>query len=307
VTDIFAGRPGDGVAAGAIGDATHIEGGRGRRTSVRQKLGRSGVAALIVIGLLVAMGLLAPVLPLPDPAKTGLADRFAGPSGRHLLGTDSNGRDLLSWMVWGARSSLFGPLIVTFFATVVGTALALFASWRGGWVDTVLSRVFDIVFAFPGILLALIAAAVLSSGQTAAVIALSIAYLPYVARIVRSAALQQVEQPYVSALWVQGQSGWRIASRHILGNLSGLVLAQTTLTFGYSMIDLAALSFLGVGASQNTPDWGVMVAGGQSSIIQGHPQQSLFGGAMLFIAVLAFSVLGERLGGSTRRWQRRAG
>lgn len=265
-----------------------------------RRLGRGGRIAIAFIVVVGALAILAPLLPLHDPRDVDLANRFAGSSWERWLGTDANGRDLLSRLVWGARSSLVGALIVTVAATVAGTALAIMAAWHGRWVDSIIARGFDIVFAFPGILLALLAVAVIGVGQVAAIITLSIAYTPYVGRIVRSGALREVQQPYVMALWLQGHGGTRIAVRHLVPNLRSTVLAQLTLTFGYSLIDLAALSFLGVGAPQDQPDWGVMVAGGQDAIIKGHPRESLLGALMLFCTVLAFSVLGERLGGRRR-------
>ena len=275
----------------------------GRRTRIAAWWRRLTPTSRIAVGFVIAvasLAIVAPVLPLPDPTDGDLANRFAGPSGAHWLGTDSNGRDLLSRLTWGARSSLLGPLVVTLVATTLGTLLALISAWRGGRVDTVVTRFFDVVFSFPGILLALLAVAVIGKGQVSAVATLSVAYTPYVGRIVRSAALREVPQPYVSALWVQGVSSWRIGARHLLPNLRGIVLAQMTLTFGYSLIDLAALSFLGVGAPQDQPDWGVMVSGGQSAILTGQPQESLYGAAVLFVTVLAFSTLGERMGAKRR-------
>lgn len=254
--------------------------------------------------LVTSLAVLAPVLPLKDPTDTDLAHRFTGWGSAHLLGTDSNGRDLLSRLVWGARSSLVGPLMVTIIATALGSFLAIVAAWKAGRIDGLVTRFFDVVFSFPGILLALLAVAVIGEGQTSAVATLSVAYTPYVGRIVRSAALREVQQPYVSALWVQGQSSWRIGLRHLLPNLRSIVLAQMTLTFGYSLIDLAALSFLGVGAPQDQPDWGVMVAGGQSAILSGHPQESLYGAGLLFLTVLTFSTLGERIGGQRKAVRR---
>lgn len=276
---------------------------RGRRGSAGaawKGLGRPAQAASAAIAVVVVAAVLAPLLPLADPYDVDLAGRFAGPSGAHPLGTDSNGRDLLARLVWGARSSLLSPLIVAVVATSAGTAIAIAAAWRSGWLDAAVMRLFDVIFSFPGILLALLAVAVLGAGSLAAVITLSIAYTPYVGRIVRSAAVREVQQSYVSALWLQGQSTWRISVRHLLPNLRSIVLAQFTLTFGYSLIDLAALSFLGVGAPQDQPDWGVMVATGQTSLLKGYPQEGLYSGALLFITVLSFSVIGERLGGSRR-------
>jgi peptide/nickel transport system permease protein len=169
------------------------------------------------------------------------------------------------------------------------------AAWRGGWLDAVTARAFDIGFAFPGILLALVVAAVVGAGLGAAVVALAVAFVPSVGRVTRGSALQQLRLPYVDALRVQGQSPAAICARHLLPNLGALVVAQATLTFGYALVDLAALSYLGLGADPATPDWGVMVAAGQADILGGRPQQSLCAGALIVVAVAACCVLGERV------------
>ena len=259
------------------------------------RLGPLGVAALVVLAALGLAMLTAPLLPIRDPTDVDLAQSFAPPSADHPLGTDADGRDLLARLVWGSRTALLGPLIVTVVAATVGVALALAAAWRGGWLDAVVSRAFDVVFGFPGILLALVVAAVVGAGLNAAVVALAVAFVPYTGRITRGMALQQLRLPYVDALKVQGQSPAAICIRHLLPNLGAVIVAQATLTFGYALVDLAALSYLGLGADQGTPDWGVMVAAGQGDILSGHPQQSLYAGALIVVAVAACCILGERV------------
>jgi peptide/nickel transport system permease protein len=261
----------------------------------RRRLGPLGMAAMLVIAALGLVMLIAPLLPLDDPADVDLARSFAPPSADHPLGTDSDGRDILARVVWGSRTALLGPLIVTVVATTLGVLLAVAAAWRGGWFDSVTSRAFDIGFAFPGILLALMAAAVVGAGLGAAVVALSVAFVPYVGRVTRGTALQQLRLPYVDALKVQGQPPVAICVRHLLPNLGALIAAQATLTFGYALVDLAALSYLGLGADQGSPDWGVMVAAGQPDILGGHPQQSLYAGTLVVVAVAACCILGERV------------
>jgi peptide/nickel transport system permease protein len=259
------------------------------------RLGPLGVAALVVLAALGLVMLTAPLLPVHDPTDVDLARGFAPPSAGHPLGTDADGRDLLARLVWGSRTALLGPLIVTILAATVGVALALAAAWRGGWFDAVTSRAFDIGFAFPGILLALVVAAIVGAGLGAAVVALAVAFIPYVGRVTRGVAVAQLRLPYVDALRVQGQSPVAICARHLLPNLGALIIAQATLAFGYALVDLAALSYLGLGADQATPDWGVMVAAGQPDILGGHPQQSLFAGALVVVAVAACCILGERV------------
>jgi peptide/nickel transport system permease protein len=189
------------------------------RAGLRRRLGRLGLVALLVIAALGLVMLVAPLLPLDDPADVDLAHSFARPSADHLLGTDSNGRDILARLVWGSRTALLGPLIVTVVATTLGVLLAVTSAWRGGWFDTVTSRIFDIGFAFPGILLALVVAAVVGAGLGSAVVALAVAFIPYVGRVTRGPALQQLRLPYVDALRVQGQSPVAICARHLLPNL----------------------------------------------------------------------------------------
>jgi peptide/nickel transport system permease protein len=262
---------------------------------LRRRLGPLGLAAMLVVATLGLVMVVAPLLPVDDPDDVDLAQSFAPPSAGHPLGTDSDGRDILARAVWGSRTALLGPLIVTVVATTVGVLLAVAAAWRGGWTDSAASRAFDIGFAFPGVLLALVVAAVVGAGLGAAVLALGVAFVPYVGRVTRGTALQQLRLPYVDALRVQGQSPVAICARHLLPNLGPLIAAQATLTFGYALVDLAALSYLGLGADQGSPDWGVMVAAGQSDILGGHPQQSLYAGTLIVVAVAACCVLGERI------------
>jgi peptide/nickel transport system permease protein len=127
------------------------------------------------------------------------------------------------------------------------------------------------------------------------VIALSIAYLPYIARLVRGEAMRQRNMPYIQALEVQGASGWSICVRHLLPNVRSLIIAQVTLTFGSAMVDIAALSFLGLGVRPPRADWGQMVASGQSGILRGSPQESIYSGALIVLTVIAFTVLGDHL------------
>ena len=269
-----------------------------------RRLGPLGLAALAAIGGLWLVALLAPVLPVADPTDVDLTSTFAPPSAGHPLGADSNGRDILARLVWGARTALLGPLVVTVVATAVGVLLAVVAAWRGGWFDSVISRVFDLLFGVPGILLALVVAAVVGAGFGAAVAALSVAFIPYIGRVTRAGALQQLRLPYVAALRVLGQSPAAICARHLVPNLGAIIVAQAALTFGYALVDLAALSYLGLGVDQATPDWGGIVAAGQADILSGYPQQSLYAGALIVLAVAAFSIVAERLAGRAHAWRR---
>jgi peptide/nickel transport system permease protein len=257
-------------------------------------LGAGGWVAVAVLGLIALVAAAGPLLVPADPVSVSLSDAFAGAAPGHPLGFDGQGRDLLARLVYGARPAILGPLFVVLVSTTAGTALALSAAWLGGLVDTVASRFIDAMFAFPGLLLAILAVSLFGPGLAAAGIALSVAYTPYVARIIRSGALRERSLPYVSALTVQGLRGMTIAVRHLLPNLSGLIVASATLSYGYALIDLAALSFIGLGVQPPNPDWGVLVASGVPGILQGYGQESLYASACIVLTVGAVNFLGDR-------------
>ncbi len=252
-------------------------------------------AAIILIATVVAV--VGSLLARSDPNVGQLRLAYGGPGqvSGHLLGFDGQGRDLLDRLLAGARTSMLGPLAVVVLCMVVGTLLAVFAAWRRGTSDAVVSAGLDILFAFPGILLAILAATVFGAGLVAAALALAVAYTPYVARVLRGAALRERNQQYVEALEVQGASGLTICLKHLIPNMAPLIVAQATILFGYAMVDLAAISFLGLGVQPPSPDWGVMVSENQSGVVQGYPLPALAAGLCIVVVVVAFNVLGERL------------
>ena len=260
-----------------------------------------GTIALSVIAAICITALLAPWIAPYDPEAVDLANVFAGPSGTHLLGTDALGRDLLSRLIWGARPTLQGPIIVVLASTLIGVTIGIVSAWTRGVVDATASRALDVLFAVPGIIFALVAVALFGVGLTAAVIGLTIAYVPYVARVCRGAALREASLPYIEACSVQGYSGLRICARHILPNLRPLIVAQAAAAFGFVVVDLAAISFLGLGVQPPRSDWGVSVAVGLQSSLEGHPAEALYAGALIVILVAAFKILGDQLGAPTRR------
>lgn len=256
------------------------------------------LACCIALGVLVILAVAGSSLAPYDPDAVDLSSAYQSPSLAHPLGTDASGRDLLSRMMDATRISLAGPLLVAVFATLLGTGLAVAATWRGGWFDTASARGIDTMFAFPGLLLAIVAVAVFGRGFIAPVIALAIANIPWVARIVRSAALRERNMPYVASLTLQGVSTWRICVQHIVPNLWRTIFVQGALTFSYAMVDLAAINFLGLGVQPPQSDWGVMVASGQASILRGHPEETLFASAFIVVAVVSVNVLSQRMGGA---------
>jgi peptide/nickel transport system permease protein len=263
--------------------------------AVLRSTGLAGMISAVVIGVAIVVAVIGPLVAPYSPVLPNISLAWVGPAGGHLLGFDFEGRDVLSRLIAGAQSSMVGPLAVVVGAMTLGVILAIVAAWRRRLTDTVISSGLDILFAFPGILLAVLAAAVFGAGLTAASVALSIGYMPYVARVLRGAALKERSQPYVAALEVQGSSAASICLRHIVPNMLPLIVAQATIMFGWAMVDLAAVSFLGLGVQPPTPNWGVMISENQPGILQGYPLPALAAGLCIVSVVIAFNVLGERL------------
>ncbi|MFJ8929344.1 ABC transporter permease [Streptomyces sp. NPDC102364] len=266
--------------------------GRGRRAARGNGvlIGAGAVVALVVLAAVCA-----PLIAPYDPEAVDPLAVYQGSSGAHWLGTDDTGRDILSRILYGSRLSLLAPAVVTLVASVVGSALAISAAWLGGWYDRVVSSALNVVFGFPGLILAVVGAAVFGAGLQVAVVTLSVAYLPYVARTVRGAALREVHLPYVSALRMLGVPGWRICLRHLTPALLPLVLVQVTVSFGYTLLDVAAFSFIGLGAQPPTAEWGLMVAQGASGVLAGRAEQSLYAGLVIVVFVIACTLLGNGL------------
>jgi peptide/nickel transport system permease protein len=274
--------------------------GPSRGTSIKRRirsLGVVGIASAAVIVIATLLAIFAPLVAPQDPNATNLAATYLGPSSSHLLGTNATGQDILSRLIAGSRLSLLGPLAVALLATSSSLLLAILAAWRGGWADTVISGMTNLLFAFPGIILAILTATVFGASLTAAVLAITIAYVPSIVRVLRSAAVIERNQTYVAALEIQGFSSTAICLRHLVPNIWPLIVAELTLQFGFAMVDLSALSFIGLGTQPPSADWGVMVANGQTGLLQGYPMESLSAGVAIFIVVLAFTLLGERLAG----------
>lgn len=259
---------------------------------------RANTTFLVSVGIVAAMTLaaiLAPLIAPYPPDQVDLGAVHAGPSAAHWLGTDALGRDLLSRLIYGARTALLGPLLVVVTSTVLGILLGLLAGWRGGWLDAVLARIFDVVFAFPSLLIAIMAVALFGKGLVAPVIAMSIAYAPFVARLTRSLVTAERSRPYVAAYRVQGFGGAWIAFRRVLPNVTPIVGAQSTLNFGYVLAELAALSFLGLGVQAPTADWGAMINEAQAGLIGGHFLPAIVPAVAVVVVVVAVNVIGEEL------------
>ncbi|MBO9624960.1 MAG: ABC transporter permease [Microbacterium sp.] len=258
--------------------------------------------SVVILVVVTLAAILAPWVAPYDPDAVDFTAFFAPPSAAHWLGTDALGRDILSRIIWGGRTALIGPLAVVVFSTAIGILLGLLAGWRGGWIDAVLGRVFDVLFAFPSLLIAIMAVALFGKGLLAPVIAMSISYAPFVARLTRSLVAAERTRPYVSAYRVQGFGGAWIALRRVLPNVTPIVGAQSTLNFGYVLAELAGLSFLGLGVQAPTADWGAMINEAQSGIAAGQFLPAIAPAVVVVLVVVAVNVIGEelsdRIGGS---------
>ena len=253
-----------------------------RAGSVRARLVFFGVlAALLLLGSVFSEAL-APY----DPNLQDLANAKAAPSAAHLLGTDRYGRDMLSRVIAGSRASIFSTLLLVAVITAVGTLVGVFCGWHGKRADTVLMRISDIFLAFPGLVFAMAVAGVLGGGLQNAIIALAAISWPKYARIARSQTLAQRETAYLKASKLAGSSTFRIIFVHLLPNIIGPILV----TSGTMMMELAGLSFLGLGAKPPTAEWGSMMSDARS-LMTTAPWVAFSPGAAIFLSVMVFNLL----------------
>ena len=251
------------------------------------------IASIVLIPLLIAT--LAPwLLTQADPNAQTLTDSLLPASAEHPLGTDKPGRDVLARVIYGAAPTLIGALVVVIVSGAIGVPLGLIAGFYGGKREAVIMRPLDALLAFPALLLAVLVVATFGRGLNTVVLALGIFYVPAMARLVRSVTLVQRNLAYVDASRALGYSDRRIIFRHILPNLVGAVVVQSTIDLAYAILDIAALSFLGLGQQPPDPDWGSMLADGRSYLLQ-NPLPALSAGFAIMIAVVCFNLVGDGL------------
>ncbi|MET0773566.1 MAG: ABC transporter permease [Candidatus Limnocylindrales bacterium] len=274
-------------------------------TITRPSLARRVRAAPLVrnraalIGLLLLIPLLIAtffpwLLTSADPNAQSLTQSLLPPSPDHPLGTDKPGRDVLARVIYGAAPTLLGGLVVVIVSGAIGIPLGLIAGFWGGKRDAIIMRPLDALVAFPALLLAILVVATFGRGLETAVLALGIIYVPAMARLVRSTTLVQRNLAYVDAGRALGYSDRRIVFRHILPNLVGPIVVQSSIDLAYAILDLAALSFLGLGQQPPDPDWGSMLADGRSYLLQ-NAIPALSAGLSIMIAVVAFNLVGDGL------------
>ena len=272
-------------------DASERQFRRKLRRLLRNPLSTTGLALSFGI---ILIAILAPVITPADPLAMDPSARLAAPSAEYLLGTDDGGRDVLSRVIEGARYSLFAAVAILLLATLIGTSIGLVSGYMGGWVDEVLMRFTDMFLAFPALVLAMGAAAALGPSLINAVIATSLVWWPWYARLVRGQALTLKNEAYVEAARVAGAGPFRIATRHILRNCWTPITVQVSLDLGYAILTLASLSFIGLGAQPPTPEWGTMVANGRDYFLD-QWWIVTFPGLAIFLSVMAFNLLGDGL------------
>lgn len=252
----------------------------------------------LCLGILVLAALaavLAPWVTPYNPASTDFGSIWLYPGPDHWLGTDQNGRDLLSRVIAGARPSLLGAMALLALAALLGTAIGITAAWHRGWLDALLARITDVMFAFPGLLFVVLIIAVFGRGPVTAVLGMALAFAPIIAKFTRAVALEELARPYVDSYRLQGAGGFEICVRYVLPNLLPTLVGYFVVLFGEGLMSLASLNFLGFGSQPPSSDWGLMVQESRPGIIQGVLYPALVPGLTIAIVVMAANVVGVRL------------
>ena len=266
-----------------------------RRIFFSNRLAMFGTALMTVF---ILMAVLAPLIAPYDPLQQDLAGKFAPPSRAHLMGQDELGRDILSRVIYGARVSLTAGLAAVALATGVGTVIGLVAGYFGRWSDSVLMRLMDVLLAFPSILLAIVIVSILGPSLPNAMLAVGIVFVPQMARVVRSAVISVRERDYIEAERALGAGNAQIVFSGVLPNSMAPLIVQATLTLATAILDVAYLSFLGLGARAPTPEWGAMLTdafrSGFGVFVTGQ-HAIIFPGIAIALCVLSVNFIGDGL------------
>lgn len=250
--------------------------------------------ALPVIGVILVMALLAPVVAPYPPNAVDLEQKLLPPDGNHLLGTDHLGRDILSRLIWGARTSMGSVFViismVMFFALIVGCI----SGYMGGWIDSACMRVCEVFLTFPTFILAMFLIGVLGTGMRNVILAIVLTHWAWYARIIRSLVLSFKHREYILASRVAGTSRLKIILSHLMPPVLAQLIILATLDIGHMMLHVSGLSFIGLGVQPPTPEWGVMINDARQYIWT-RPELVFYPGAMIFLAVLAFNIPGDAL------------
>jgi peptide/nickel transport system permease protein len=267
---------------------------RGRRLRRRFMRHRPALVGLVIATVFVLAALLAPLVAPSDPTDTNFSEAFQPPSLAHWLGTDDLGRDQLSRVLFGLRASLQVGVLAVAIAVAVAVPLGLLAGYYRRWFDPVVSRFTDTLLAFPFLVLAVGLTAILGPSLTNATIAIGIAEIPLILRVIRGETISLREEDYVEAALANGASDVVILARHILPNALSALIVQATVAIPVAIIDEAILSYLGLGVQPPTPSLGVMLASAQQFITQA-PWLAVFPGVAIVLAALSFNLMGDGL------------
>lgn len=260
----------------------------------RAKKNKAFMIGGTIIFIILIMALFPSLLAPYDPLAKNLEERLLSPSSTHLLGTDDLGRDILSRIIYGAQISFEYGLLAVSISMVIGSAIGVIAGYFGGKLDEVLMRVVDVILAFPSILLAILIVAILGPKLENAMIAIGVVNAPAYARLLRSSTLTIKNNEFIDASIAQGASHSRIIFTHILPNCMTPIIVQSTLGIGGAILEMAGLSFLGLGAQPPQPEWGAMLNNARE-FIQSAPWVITFPGIAIILSVLAFNLIGDGL------------
>ncbi|MCQ4086533.1 nickel ABC transporter permease subunit NikC [Saccharibacillus sp. JS10] len=252
------------------------------------------VVCLVLLSLFFLIALLAPWIAPYDPVKVDLLNKLADPSTQHWLGTDHLGRDNLSRLIYGARISLGFAVLIFLSALLIGVLVGCISGYAGGWLDTVLMRMCDGIMAFPNLILVLGIVGIFGPGLMQILLALMLVQWVYYARICRNMVISLKERSFIAAAKISGSSSWAIIRRHIIPNVQHPIVVIGTLEMGWAIMDISALSFLGLGIQPPNAEWGSMIHEG-TAYIRSQPELMIYPGVLIMLVVILFNLLGEAL------------
>ncbi len=252
------------------------------------------IIGLVILLTFFAMALIGPYLCPYDPLEQNRAVISQGPSLEHLFGTDYLGRDCFTRIVYGARVSLMISFTGVLSGCLIGVILGVFAGYFGGWVDVVISRMMDVMLAFPGLLLAIVIVAILGNGTQNTIVAIAVFAVPSIARMVRGVVISNKDAQYIGAAKVMGESDLRIVFTHIIPNSVSQIIVNVTLNLGTAILTSSSLSFLGLGVQPPSPEWGAMLNKAKD-VLSRNPWEAFFPALAITLVVMSFSLVGDGL------------
>ncbi|MDT9721718.1 nickel ABC transporter permease subunit NikC [Paenibacillus sp. ClWae2A] len=248
----------------------------------------------VILLLFFVIAILAPWIAPHDPVKVNLLQKLASPSLEHWLGTDHLGRDNLTRLMYGARVSLGFATLIFLSSLLIGVIVGSISGYLGGWVDSLLMRLCEGIMAFPNLVLVLGIVGIFGPGLMQVLLALMMVQWVYYARICRNMVVSLKERNFIAAARISGSSSWTIIRRHIIPNVQRPIVVMGTLEMGWAIMDISALSFLGLGIQPPNAEWGAMIHEG-TGYIRSHPELMIYPGVLILLVVMTFNILGESL------------